>query len=120
MQRYAITFRVKPESIEKVRELLSSYRPPEWVTPDGTRLLGTSIFMKDDVVVRVIEIEGNLPSVMVHLARQPSIQALERELDQHLAEPRDMRSSKGARAFFQKAMMQHVATRTAEFETAQS
>jgi hypothetical protein len=114
MQRYAITFQIKPGSEAAVKELLSAYDPPEWVTPDGTRLLSTSIFMKGTTVIRVIEIDGALPSVMAHLAKQPSIQQLERELDQHLAVPRDMSSPEGARAFFLSALMDHVTTRVAE------
>ncbi|GAA3383112.1 SchA/CurD-like domain-containing protein [Cryptosporangium minutisporangium] len=115
MQRHAITFRVKAESVDAVRELLANYEPPEWTAPDGTRLLGTSIFLKGDTVVRVMDIEGSLPSVMAHLAQQPSIQALERALDPHLAEPRDLSTPEGARAFFGAAMMEHVTTRVATF-----
>jgi hypothetical protein len=118
MQRFAITFKVKPESVDAVRELLANYEPPEWVTPDGTKLLGTSIFMKDDVVVRVMDIEGSLPSVMAHLSKQPSIRALESELDKHLAVPRDLSTPEGAKAFFGRAMMQHVTTRVAALEAA--
>lgn len=120
MQRYAITFRIKPGTQEQVKDLLSSYAPPEWATADGARLLWTSIFIKDDVVVRMMEIDGELPSVMAHLARQPSIQQLERELEQYLAEPRDMTTPEGARAFFGRSMMQHVTTRIANFETVAS
>ncbi|MEU4403262.1 SchA/CurD-like domain-containing protein [Streptosporangium sp. NPDC023963] len=114
MQRYAITFQIRPGAEAAVRELLSSYAPPEWETPDGTRLLSTSIFMKDTTVIRVIEIDGNLPSVMAHLSRQPGIQRLERELDAYLAVPRDMSSPEGARSFFLSALMDHVTTRVAE------
>src|SRR5690606_40685672 len=60
MQRYAITFEIKPGSEEAVRRLLAGYEPPEWVTADGTRLLSTSIFMKGTTVVRVMEIDGSL------------------------------------------------------------
>lgn len=114
MERHAIQFRIKPESREAVRELLSSYDPPEYETEDGTRLVSTSIFMADDLVVRMMEIDGNLPSVMVHLAKQPSIQKLERDLDPHLAEKRDMTTPDGARAFFLSAMMDHVVTRRSD------
>jgi hypothetical protein len=114
MERHAILFRVKPESRTAVRALLAGYDPPEHTTEDGTRLVSTSIFMSGDVVVRMMEIDGNLPSVMAHLAKQPSVQQLERDLDPHLAEPRDMRSPEGARAFFRSAMMDHVATRRAD------
>lgn len=114
MQRYAITFEIKPGSEEAVRRLLAGYEPPEWVTADGTRLLSTSIFMKGTTVVRVLEIDGNLQSVMAHLAGQPSIQQLERELNEHLVVPRDMSSPEGAKAFFRTAIMEHVTTRVAE------
>jgi hypothetical protein len=116
MQRYAICFQVKPGTEAVVKELLATYTPPEWVTPDGARLLGTSIFMKDGLVVRMMEIDGPLPRVMAHLARQPAIQELERKLDEFLVEPRDMSSPAGARAFFQQALMEHVTTRVAVFE----
>lgn len=114
MSRHAITFRIKPGTTEQVKALLSSYEPPEHETPDGARLLQTSIFVKDDVVVRVMEIEGPLPSIMRHLSTQPTIQQLERDLDPYLAEPRDMSSPEGAKAFFGRALMDHVLTRTAE------
>ncbi|GAA3441449.1 SchA/CurD-like domain-containing protein [Planomonospora venezuelensis] len=115
MQRYAIMFRIKPGSEEKVKTLLSGYAPPEWVTPDGTRLLSTSVFLKDGLLVRLIEIDGNLPSLMAHLATQPSVQQLERELDEHIVEEdrRDTGTPDGARAFFRRAMMEHVTTRVA-------
>ncbi|MFI5806457.1 SchA/CurD-like domain-containing protein [Streptomyces sp. NPDC051561] len=116
MERFAISFHVKPGTEEVVRDLLATYTPPEWETPDGARLLGTSIFMKDGLVVRFMEIDGGLPRVMAHLARQPAIQELERKLDEFLLEPRDMNSPAGARAFFQRAMMEHVTTRVAVFD----
>lgn len=116
MQRHAITFRVRPGTADRVKTLLSTYDPPEWVTPDGARLLGTSVFIKDDVVVRVMEIDGDLRSVMAHLATQPSVRQLERDLDQYLLEPRDLSTPQGAGAFFRKAMMEHVTTRVAARE----
>lgn len=116
MQRHAIMFRVRPGTEDQVKELLANYEPPEWVTPDGARLLGTSIFVKDGLVVRMMEVDGPLPSIMAHLARQPSIQQLERDLDPFLAEPRDLSTPEGARAFFGRAMMEHVTTRVATLE----
>lgn len=111
MTSYAISFRIKPGSTERVKELLSSYAPPAHETADGARLLGTSIFVKDDLVVRTMEVDGPLSSIMRHLSGQESIQQLERDLDPHLAEPRDMSSPEGARRFFASALMDHVVTR---------
>ncbi|GIG92067.1 SchA/CurD-like domain-containing protein [Plantactinospora endophytica] len=113
MQRFAIMFRVRPGTEDRVRELLANYAPPAQVAPDGTRLLSTSVFMKDGLVIRMIEIDGSLPGLMAHIAREPGIQAVERELDNYLVEEdkRDASTPEGARAFFQKAMMEHVTTR---------
>ncbi|WP_433336584.1 TcmI family type II polyketide cyclase [Spirillospora sp. CA-294931] len=115
MERHAIMFKIKPGSQDKVAELLAGYAPPEWTAPDGTKLLNTSIFMKDDLVVRMIEIEGSLPGLMQHLAAQPTIQRVEREISEHLVEERDASSPEGARDFFIRALMRHVTTRRADF-----
>lgn len=113
MQRYALMYRIKPGSQAAVRKLLSEYEAPQQITDGAARLLGTSVFMKDDVVVRMIEIEGDLETVARHLSRQPSIQRLERELDRYVAEKRDMSTPEGAREFFRKALMETLITRAA-------
>ncbi len=115
MQRFALTFRVKPGSEETVKKLLASYPRPNWVAADGTRLVSTSVFMKDGVVVRMIEIDGQLPGLIAHLSSDPSIQAVETELDKYLVEEdrRDASNVHGAREFFRRAMMEHVTTRIA-------
>ncbi|WP_433429278.1 SchA/CurD-like domain-containing protein [Nonomuraea sp. CA-141351] len=115
MQRYAVMFRVKPGTEDKVKDLLANYSRPGWVAPDGTRLMSTSVFMKDGLVVRMIEIEGNLPGLMRHLSQEPSIQRVEAELDKYLVEEdrRDASTPEGAREFFLRAMMETVTTRVA-------
>ncbi|MGK5552508.1 SchA/CurD-like domain-containing protein [Actinomadura kijaniata] len=115
MQRLAVMFRVRPGTEDKVRELLSGYEPPRQLDDGENRLVSTSVFMKDGLVVRMIEIEGELPALMRHLSRDPSIQRVERELDRYLVEEdrRDMSSPEGARDFFLRAMMETVTTRIA-------
>jgi hypothetical protein len=116
MQRYAVTFRVRPGTEETVAELLSSYDPPNPYIDDSTRLMSTSVFMKDTQVIRMIEFEGEFPKIMAHLSQDPSIQYVERELDKYLAEEdkRDMSTPQGAREFFQRALMRTVTTRVPE------
>ncbi|MUN38446.1 SchA/CurD-like domain-containing protein [Actinomadura litoris] len=114
MERHAIMFRIKPGTEEAVKELLAGYAPPEWTAPDGTRLVSTSVFLKDDLVVRMIEIEGNLPGLMAHLSSQPEIQRVEREISQYLAEERDTSTPEGTRDFFINSLMRHVTTRRSE------
>ncbi|QXJ21519.1 WhiE I [Actinomadura graeca] len=114
MERHAIMFRIRPGTQDKVKELLAGYAPPEWTAPDGTRLVSTSVFVKDDLVVRMIEIDGNLPGLMAHLSSQPTIQRVEREIAQYLADERDTSTPEGTRDFFISSLMQHVTTRRSD------
>jgi hypothetical protein len=121
MQRFAIMFRVRAGTEEKVRDLLANYPPPSQVAADGTRLLSTSVFMKDGLVVRMIEIDGELPGLIRHISADPSIQNVERQLAEYLVDEdrRDASTPEGARAFFKRALMQHVTTRVAAGATAE-
>jgi SchA/CurD like domain len=113
MQRYALAFTVKPGTEQQVAGILGSYGRPVTEIDENTRLLGTTVFMQGNLVVRVLDIEGELPTVMQHLAAQPEIQEAERQLTPYLQKERDMSSPEGARAFFISAMMQQLTHRTA-------
>ena len=112
MERYALAFTVQPGTERQVADILSSYRRPLTHIDDHTRLLGTTVFMRGNLVVRVLDIEGALPTVMQHLAAQPEIQEAERQLTPYLEQPRDMTTPEGARDFFLNAMMTCVTHRT--------
>lgn len=112
MERYAITFDVKPGSEEAVATVLGRYARPETTIDDDTRLLRTTVFMHGTTVVRVVDIEGFIGTVMAHLARQPEVQEVERQLNEHLAEPRDLDDPAAARDFFMRATMQLVTHRS--------
>lgn len=107
-QRYAITFRVKPGTEKRTASILSSYGRPVPEVDAHTRLLATTVLMKDNVVVRVIEIDGSMPAVMQHLGRQPGIQAAELAINPFLEETRDLSTPDGARNFFMRAFMDPV------------
>jgi hypothetical protein len=115
MQRFALMFRIKAGTEDKVRDLLANYSRPTGVAADGTRLVSTSVFMKDDIIVRMIEIDGELSGLTAHLAQEPAIQAVEAELDNYLVEEdrRDASTPDGARVFFRNALMEHITTRVA-------
>jgi hypothetical protein len=113
VDRYAISFTVREGTEDKVAEILASYPPPKHRVDDETRLVSTSVFMHGTQVVRMLEIEGNLFSALAHLAKDPSIQAVERQVSPYLVEERDLDDPDGARAFFAKALMRHVTTRYA-------
>ncbi|WP_158566847.1 SchA/CurD-like domain-containing protein [Actinomadura craniellae] len=89
MERHALAFRIRPGSHEAVRELLAGYGTPRLETDDGTRLLSTAVFLKDDLAVRAIEIEGDLPTLAAHLAQDPVVLEVERGLLPHLVDTYD-------------------------------
>jgi SchA/CurD like domain len=107
MNRYALSFTVKPGTEPQVAELLRTYRrPPAAATPGGPPLLHrTSVFMVGQRVVRVIDVSGSLGTVMRHLAAQPQIRAVEAALDPFLSSPRDLTSPEGVRAFLHSALL---------------
>jgi hypothetical protein len=113
MKRHALAFRVRPGTETAVAELLSGYAAPKLEIDEDTRLLGTTVFMKGDLVVRVMEIEGDIAKVAPHLAAQPEIQAVERELNQYLVEPLDPTDPAARRTFMARRMMQTVLHREA-------
>lgn len=113
MERYALYFTCKPGTEEEVAKILGSYDRPVPYIDEDARLLNTSIFMHGNVVVRVLDIEGDLIKVIRHLSQQPEIQAVEEQLTPYLTESRDMSSPESARDFFMKAMMTRVTHRVA-------
>ncbi len=109
MERYALTFAVRPGTEPEVQQILSAYPRPRTEISDGARLLGTTVFLWGARVIRMMDVEGPLPLVMRHLAAQPAIRATEEALNPLLAEPRDLSDPGAAAAFFQRAMMRQIA-----------
>jgi len=115
---WALYWTIKPGSEDAVRELFKNYGRPDPIVkdadgnPTGAKLLGTQVYMKGNVVIRAMEIEGTIPEVAAHLGRQPAIQELEKQLDQYLEEPRDMSDPEAARKFFMRTMMETLLSRS--------
>jgi len=113
---YALNYPLKAGSEETVKELFRRGGRPEFDVRDDNgevvgRLLGTMAFVGTELAVRVIEIDGPLPVVAAHMSRQPEVREFERQLEEHLARPRDMRTPQGARQFFRQASMECVLLR---------
>jgi hypothetical protein len=111
VERYALTFEVRPGTEPEVQQILSGYPRPRTEIGDGARLLGTTVFLWGARVIRMMDVEGPLPLVMRHLAAQPAIRATEEALNPLLAEPRDLSDPGAAAAFFQRAMMRQIVHR---------
>jgi hypothetical protein len=113
---HALYYPLRTGSEETVKELFRESRRPSFDVRDGGgavvgRLLGTMVFVGKEMVVRVIEIDGPLPVVAAHMSRQPEVRELERQLEKHLAKPRDMVTPEGARQFFRDAALECVLVR---------
>jgi len=115
-QVWALMWDIKPGSEDAVEAIFKNSGRPEHVIrdKDGEQkglLLGTYVLMKENTVVRVIEFEGEFMDVAVHMREQQEVADLEKQLDEHLLESRDMTTPEGARDFFMKTSMRCVLAR---------
>jgi hypothetical protein len=107
----AITYRVKPGHEDEIAEIFEGFRRVDTSALSGKdgsfvgRLLGTAVFIKDDVMVRVIHYEGEFSAIAGHMARQQGVHLLEEKLAPYLAEQRDTRSPEGFKTYFRNATM---------------
>ena len=107
---FAMSWNVRRGTEQEVLRLFQNYGRPEHVVTDADgnvkgKLLSTTVWMKENTIVRVIEFEGSIIDVAPHMGRQPAIRRLEDELDQYIETPRDMSTQEGARKFFMESAM---------------
>ncbi|MFF3323736.1 SchA/CurD-like domain-containing protein [Streptomyces sp. NPDC002889] len=116
----AITYRVKPGHEDEIAEIFAHFNrvdTPDYQGDDGAaagRLLGTGVFIKDDVMVRVIHYEGDFAAIGRHMATQKGVHILEEKLQPYLAEERDTSSPAGFAAYFRNATMRSIAQLTVD------
>ncbi|MBO8188119.1 MULTISPECIES: SchA/CurD-like domain-containing protein [Streptomyces] len=122
----AITYRVKPGHEDEIAEIFANFKrvdTPDLAGDDGEqagRLLGTGVFIKDDVMVRVIHYEGDFAAVGKHMAQQKGVHILEEKLQPYLAEKRDTASPEAFAAYFRDATMRSIAQLTVDTHPAGS
>lgn len=110
----AIMYRVKPgheDEIAKIFENFNRVDTADLRSDDGQqtgRILGTGLFIKDDVMVRVIHYEGDLAAVGKHMATQPGVHAAEARLAPYLQEERDTSSPRAFGEYFRNASMRSL------------
>ena len=112
----AVTWTVRPGTESEVQKLFQNYGRPnhDILDADGNvvgALLSTVVLMHGNRVVRVIEFEGSLPDVMRHMAAQPEVQELEKQLDEYLEVRRDTSSPEKFREYFINSLMTTVIQR---------
>src|SRR5436305_2077970 len=113
MDRYAITFPIRPGSSERVAELLSGYPRPELRAEAGARLLGTTVFLRENTVVRVFDIQGDYDEAVELLCRARPLQEAGRRLAPYLEPGNDISDESGLRRFLREGLMRVVTDRRA-------
>lgn len=116
---FALLYKLKPGSEDQVAELFEKSGRPDHIVKDEDgnevgRLLTTMAFVGTENAIRVIEVEGDFQAVASHMSRQDEVKEFERQIQDHLAEPRDLATPEGAIAFFRKRGMQNVLLRRSE------
>lgn len=116
----AITYRVKPGHEEEIEQIFAGFQrvnTPQFTREDGSaagRLLGTTVFLKDEFLVRVIHYEGDFAEIGKHMAQQKGVHLLEDKLAPFLLEPRETTSPEQFAAYFRDATMRKIAELTVD------
>ncbi|MFC4587951.1 SchA/CurD-like domain-containing protein [Sphaerisporangium corydalis] len=116
----AITYRVKPGYEKEIAEIFDPANFKRADTPNvrndqggqSARILGTGLFIQDDIMVRAIQYDGELEDVARHMASQRGVREAEERIAPYLAEERDTSSVEGFLSYFRKSTMLCVQQRT--------
>ncbi|GIF07081.1 SchA/CurD-like domain-containing protein [Actinoplanes siamensis] len=116
----AIMYRVQPGHDDEIAEIFAGFQrmdTPDFRDGEGRtagRLLGTAVFVKEDVVVRIIHFEGDFAAIGRHVAAQRGVHLIEEKLQPFLATPRDTSSPEKFQAYFRDAVMRPVSQLSVE------
>jgi SchA/CurD like domain len=110
----AITYRVKTGHEDEIAEIFAGFQRVDSPNMRGDggdqagRLLGTAVFIKDDVMVRIIHYEGEFGAVAGHMAQQRGVHLIEEKLAPFLAEQRDTSTPAAFGAYFRDSVMRCI------------
>lgn len=116
----AITYPVKPGYDEEIAEIFNNFTrvsSPDLVDESGEvvgRLTGTGVFIKHDVMIRVIQYEGDFAPVAKHMGSHPGVHALEAKLQPYLRAERDTQSVEGFTNHFENSLMRCISQFTVD------
>ncbi|AOS62904.1 SchA/CurD-like domain-containing protein [Actinoalloteichus hymeniacidonis] len=110
----AITYDIRAGHEDEVVEAFGGFqRVPSAEVVDGegraaARILATAVFIRDDLLVRFIEYEGDLDAVARFMAAQPGVREVERRLAPYLKSPRNTGTVEGFVKTFADSMLRSV------------
>ncbi len=110
----AITYDIRPGFEDEIAEIFRGFvRPASPVVRDGeghqtARIVATAVFIRDALMVRVIQYDGSLDEIARYIAGQPGVQEVERRLKPYLASPRDTGTTQGFVETFRKSTLRCI------------
>lgn len=110
----AITYDIRPGFEDEIAAIFRSFaRPASPVARDDegrekARIVATAVFIRDALMVRVIQYDGALDEVLAYVAGQPGVQEVERQLKPYLASPRDTGTAQGFAETFRKSTLRCI------------
>lgn len=110
----AITYDIKAGHEEEVAKVFQGFQRPASAEVPGrdgvpmARILATAVFIRDDLLVRVIEYEGDIEAVARFMGSQPGVREVERKLKPFLRTPRDTDTVEGFVRTFQRNLLRCV------------
>lgn len=111
IRRYALLYPFRPGKAAEAAAAFQQGQRPPLAAGGATKLRSTTVFRKDDVVVRVFEIDGDLDEAIEHMARATELSNVGEALAPLLDESVDLRTPEGLREFFRSQMMEVVTDR---------
>lgn len=120
MSLAAVTYKVKPGHEDEIAEIFSPQNFRRAGSPDMKNdrgetvghIIGTGLFIQNDIMVRVIQYEGDIADVGRRMAGQPGVQEAEERLGRYLQEPRDTTTQEGFMRYFRNSLMRCVQERS--------
>lgn len=118
MNRYALSFTVRPGTEPEVADLLRAYGRPRQPggANTGVTLHRTTVFLAGNRIVRVVDVDGELAEVLGQLVAQPPIRAVEELLNEYLERPRNLDTPAGLAAFIEQAQLPAAFERVTDAE----
>lgn len=116
----AITYDVKPGHEDEIAEIFAGFQrvnTPDLTDDDGNhvgRLLGTAVFIRDEIMVRVIHYEGDFAAIGKHMATQKGVHLLEAKLAPYLKAQRDTSTQESFGQYFRNAGMRCISQLSVE------
>ena len=110
----AITYNIKPGYEDEIAAIFADFT--RVASPllhnaageESGRLKGTGVFIRDGVLVRFIDYEGDIADVGRHMSQHAGVHSLEERLKPYLSEPRDTETPERFQAYFANSLMRCI------------